>query len=153
MIMTKIITFSPWKHAKHAKINVILHFYILNVNDFCFLCFKWFTCIFTLHFRCTLENREIHFITLAQFAINFPLFASDEHRFRRCKSDSDYNYVPYSYHPTLKDLEESLRPRSTILTKAFFSIAYGLQGPPKSLKSQDQGSRDGSKIREDEDDP
>ena len=76
-----------------------------------------------------------------------------ELRFRRCKSDSDYNYVPYSYHPTLKDLEENLRPRSTILTKAFFSIAYGLQGPPKSLKSQDQGSRDGSEIQEDKDDP
>ena len=26
MMMTKIITFSPWKHAKHAKINVKLHF-------------------------------------------------------------------------------------------------------------------------------
>ena len=28
MMMTKTSTFSPWKHAKHAKINVILHFYI-----------------------------------------------------------------------------------------------------------------------------
>ena len=26
MMMTKIITFSPWKHANYAKINVILHF-------------------------------------------------------------------------------------------------------------------------------
>ena len=61
-----------------------------------------------------------------------------KHRFRRCKSDSDYNYVPFSYLPTLKDLEENLRPRGTILTKAFFSIAHGLQGPPKSLKSKDE---------------
>ena len=28
MMMTKIISFSPWKHVTHAKINVILHFYI-----------------------------------------------------------------------------------------------------------------------------
>ena len=72
-------------------------------------------------------------------------------RFRRCKSDSDYNYVPYSYHPTLKDLEENLRPsRDNILTKAFFSITYGVRGPPRIIKSLDDV---GSKRREDKDDP
>ena len=74
-----------------------------------------------------------------------------ELRFRRCKSDSDYNYVPYSYHPTLKDLEENLKPsRDNILTKAFFSITYGVRGPPRIIKSLDDV---GSKRREDKDDP
>ena len=126
--------------------------------------------MFTLHSRSTFEKQinTFHYTdtvwhTFSKKTFSL-LFASVKHRFRRCKSDSDYNYVPYSYHPTLKDLEESARPKSTILTKAFFSIAHGLpHGPPRSMmkslshdqgskslmKSQDQGSRDGSKIRED----
>ena len=119
-----------------------------------------------VYFLCILVEFRKHGFPLSKYyidtiSISFVLFASVKqsvkqfvkHRFRRCKSDSDYNYVPYSYHPTLKDLEENLRPRSTILTKAFFSVAHGLQGPKKSLKSQDQGARDGRQIREDKDDP